>query len=83
MLLSVMYISHNQSFYTTFIAMHVFGRALLGDTKAQVGLSFMYDAPPGAKQEHEVSGCFSACNLVVTMLITKLNVIVVILHCMQ
>ncbi|KAK2143417.1 hypothetical protein LSH36_843g00042 [Paralvinella palmiformis] len=28
-------------------------RALLGDEKAKVGLSFMYDPPPGTKQDHE------------------------------
>ena len=66
------YISHNQSFYTKLILVHpLFGRARLGDTKAQVGLSFMYDAPPGAKQDHKVRGCFIACNLIITMLITK------------
>ena len=28
-------------------------RAMLGDEKAKMGLSFMYDAPPGAKQDRE------------------------------
>ena len=72
MLLSVTCISHNQSFCTTLNVIHPsFGRAPPGDTKAQVGLGFVNDAPSGAKQEHEVRGCFSACNLVINMLITK------------